>query len=88
MLTAELLLRWKDAFRKVLPVLLALDMVHSIHYVAGLYQDRLKVRVTIFLAGCAGRTLGFQQIIRVLSRNGRKRILQRQVQKSLLPCTM
>ncbi|KAL0017876.1 hypothetical protein WJX77_003226 [Trebouxia sp. C0004] len=42
MLSAELLLRWKGAFQVVLPVLLALDMVHSIYYVAGLYQDRLE----------------------------------------------
>ncbi|DBA77274.1 TPA: hypothetical protein ACH3X2_14283 [Trebouxia sp. C0005] len=42
MLTAELLLRWKGAFQVALPVLLAMDMVHSIYYVAGLYQDRLE----------------------------------------------
>ena len=52
MLTAELLLRWKGAFQVVLPVLLALDMVHSIYYVAGLYQDRLEVRAEVLFLAC------------------------------------
>ena len=52
MLTAELLLRWKGAFQVVLPVLLALDMVHSIYYVAGLYQDRLEVRAEVLCLAC------------------------------------
>jgi len=52
MVTAELLLRWKGAFQVVLPVLLALDMVHSIYYVAGVYQDRLEVRAEELFLAC------------------------------------
>lgn len=52
MLTAELLLRWKGAFQVALPVLLAMDMVHSIYYVAGLYQDRLEVRAEVLFLAC------------------------------------
>ena len=43
MLPPEFLLYWKRAFRVVLPVVLAMDMVHSMYYVAGLYQKRLQV---------------------------------------------
>ena len=46
MLPAEFLLYWKRAFRVVLPVVLAMDMLHSMYYVAGLYQKRLQVHRT------------------------------------------
>ena len=44
MLPVDLWLRWKRTLQVVLPVLLTLDMVHSMHYVATLYRERLKVR--------------------------------------------
>lgn len=40
---ADFVLYWKRTFRVVLPMVLAVDMVHSMYYVAGLYQKRLQV---------------------------------------------
>jgi hypothetical protein len=90
MLTAELLLRWKRAFQVVLPVLLALDMVHSIYYVAGLYQDRLEVRAEVLFLACkSARNLHLRTKHDICcDRTGKKRILQRQAQKCFLSCNV
>ena len=40
---ADFVLYWKRTFRVVLPMVLAVDMVHSMYYVAGLYQKRVQV---------------------------------------------
>ena len=46
MLPVDVLLRWKRTFRVVLPFLLAVDMVHSMYYVAGLYKKRRQASIT------------------------------------------
>ncbi len=88
MLTAELLLRWKGAVQVVLPVLLALDMVHSICYVAGLYQDRLEVRAEVLFLACKSAIILHLETKHDMyyDRTGKKRILLRQAQKCFLSC--
>ncbi len=90
MLTAELLLRWKGAFQVVLPVLLALDMVHSIYYVAGLYQDRLEVRAEVLFLACksAEKSAHRTKPNKFCDRTGKKRTLQRRAQKYFLSCNV